>query len=209
MGLREAVSAALQRLMRRLVGWQVPLFLGAAALAAACGGEGARLVLRWEREAIAAGELWRLVTGHLAHLGTEHLLLNLAGLCLVWLLVGRRLGPLRWWLVTALSMAAIDAGFWLLAPGLAWYVGLSGLLHALLVAGSVAGLREAPLESGALVLLVIGKVAVEQLTGPLPGSEAAAGGPVVVDAHLYGTVAGLLSGAALLPRRANGAATPI
>jgi len=42
-------------------------------------------------------------------------------------------------------------------------------------------------------LLLLGlKLAWEQLAGPLPGSEALSGGPVVVDAHLYGTSAGLL-----------------
>lgn len=175
--------------------WQVPLLLAAAAVAAAAGGEAARLALRWQRDAIAAGEPWRLVTGHFTHLGASHLLLNLAGLGLVWLLVGERLPALRWWLVIALAIAGIDLGFWLFDPALSWYVGLSGLLHGLFAAGIVCGLPRAPVESGLLAAVVAGKLVVEQVFGPLPGSEASSGGPVVVDAHLYGAVAGALAGA--------------
>lgn len=195
--------------MRRTGGWQVPLLLAAASTAAALAGGAGQGALRFERDAIAAGELWRLVTGHLVHLGASHLVLNLAGLLLVWLLVGDRHSRLRWWLIVGFSLAVIDAGFWFLDPELSWYVGLSGLLHALLMAGAAAGLRDATLESAVLVVLVLGKIAFEQIAGPLPGSEAAAGGPVVVNSHLYGAIAGLLAGAASLLASADRPDTPI
>lgn len=188
--------------MRRLTRWQVPLAVGTASLLTAVLGGAGRLWLRWDREAIAAGEFWRLVTGHIVHLNPGHLVLNFAGLALVWVLVGGRYRPLGWCLVIAFSVAVMDAGFWFLDPGLAWYVGLSGLLHGLLMAGTVDRLRDAPVESAVLGLLVIGKLAWEQYAGPLPGSEASSGGPVVVNAHLYGAIAGTLAGAAsLLVRR--------
>lgn len=190
--------------MRRVTRWQVPLVIAAAsALVALLGGAG-RLWLRWDREAIADGELWRLVTGHFVHLNPGHLVLNLAGLALVWVLVGGGYRALAWWLVIAFSVAVMDAGFWFLDPGLSWYVGLSGLLHGLLLAGTVDRLRDAPIESAVLGLLVIGKLAWEQYAGPLPGSEASAGGSVVVNAHLYGAIAGTLAGAASLVIRRNG-----
>ena len=195
--------------MRRIARWQVPLCMTAASVAAALAGERGQEVLRWDRDAIAAGELWRLVTGHLAHLGPSHLALNLAGLALVWILVGDRLKPLGWWLVVAFGIAVIDLGFWFLDPGLAWYVGLSGLLHTLILAGTAAGARAAPLESLALGGLVLAKIVFEQLAGPLPGSEATSGGPVVVNAHLYGAVAGLAAGGAVLAMRAEWRRAPI
>lgn len=195
--------------MRRVTQLQVPLAVAAASLAAAALGSAGRLWLRWDREGIAAGEWWRLVTGHFVHLGPGHLLLNLAGLALVWALVGDRYRPAGWWLVVVLCLAGMDAGFRFLDSGLSWYVGLSGLLHGLLMAGTLDRLRAAPLESAVLALLVAGKLAYEQFVGPLPGSETSAGGPVIVNAHLYGAIAGATAGAASLlynarPLRAGG-----
>ena len=49
----------------------------------------AELAAQHPGNTIAEGEYWRLLSGHFAHLGYPHLALNLAGLLLVWLLVGR------------------------------------------------------------------------------------------------------------------------
>jgi rhomboid family GlyGly-CTERM serine protease len=90
-----------------------------------------------------------------------------------------------------MTIAAIDAGFWFFYPELEWYVGLSGVLHGLLVAGLFAGLVQRDREAVILTLFVIAKLAWEQLAGPLPGSESSSGGVVIVDAHLYGAIGGL------------------
>ncbi|MEM9492678.1 MAG: rhombosortase, partial [Myxococcota bacterium] len=92
---------------------------------------------------------------------------------------------------------SVDLGFWLLVPGLTWYVGLSGVLHGLLIAGLICGWRQAPGESGALGVVVAAKLAWEQFGGALPGSALTAGGPVIVDAHLFGAAGGLVAGAIL------------
>jgi hypothetical protein len=100
----------------------------------------------------------------------------------------------------------IDLCFWFLDSGLGWYVGMSGLLHALLVAGIVTRFPVAKGESLALAALIAGKIAWEQLAGPLPGSEISAGGAVVVNAHLYGAIAGILAAGVLhviTPRRVS------
>ena len=197
MGLHQASDATDQSILRRGTGWQVPLCLAAFSAIAALGGSGARRQLRYDRTGIAEGELWRLVTGHFAHLGMTHLILNIAGLAVVWLLVGGGYSLLHWIFVIASSLAVIDLCFWFLDSGLGWYVGMSGLLHALLVAGLVSRFRVAKGESLALAALIAGKIAWEQLAGPLPGSELSAGGAVVVNAHLYGVVAGSLAAGVL------------
>ena len=79
-----------------------------------------------------------------------------------------------------------------------WYVGLSGLLHGLLAAGITTKLRQPDGETLLLAGLLIGKLVWEQFGGPLPGSEVTSGGPVVVNAHLYGALGGCLG--ALLAR---------
>ena len=158
-------------------------------------GDPARLLLRWERALIVDGELWRLLTGHLVHLGASHLILNLAGLLLVWFLVGRDLKPLQWVTIFLVSVVTIDLGFWVLNPGLAWYVGLSGVLHGMLAAGIVLAASDARKDLVLLGVLVVAKLFYEQVAGALPGSGTASGGLVIVDAHLYGAVSGAVAGA--------------
>jgi hypothetical protein len=54
---------------------------------------------------------------------------------------------------------------------------------------------------------LLGKLAWEQFSGPLPGSEGTAGGPVIVDSHLFGALGGALT--ALTLRIRVRPATPI
>ena len=178
--------------------WLVPGSVVLIALILLFSGETGREWLRFERSGIAAGELWRLLTGHLVHLGVSHTVLNLAGLVLVWFLVGRAFDWKQWLWVMAGSVVAIDLGLWFGAPSLEWYVGLSGLLHGMLGAGIVAGIAARSGEALILAVVVAGKLAWEQFAGPLPGSETTSGGAVIVDAHLYGVIGGTLVAAMLI-----------
>ena len=178
--------------------WLVPGLVLLLALALMLAGDSGREWLRFERAGIASGEAWRLLTGHFVHLGISHTILNLAGLVLVWLLVGRAYGCREWLWIIAGSIAAIDLGLWFGAPQLEWYVGLSGLLHGMLAAGILDGLADRSAEARILAVVVAGKLAYEQFAGPLPGSEATSGGAVIVDAHLYGVIGGAVVAAALI-----------
>jgi hypothetical protein len=97
----------------------------------------------------------------------------------------------------------IDLGFWLLEPQLIWYVGLSGLLHGYLAAGVAAGLPKLQTEDWLIAGFLIVKLGYEQIIGPIPGSTDTAGGNVVVAAHLYGAIAGLLVGLIISFRKAS------
>jgi rhomboid family GlyGly-CTERM serine protease len=186
-------------LLRR---WALPAVLAAAALLIALAGDAGREALSLYRPAVHQGEFWRLVSGHLAHLGTSHLVLNLAGLALVWYLVSDYLAAGSWLIVTAVSVAGIDFGLWFFEPQLVWYVGLSGLLHGLLAAGVVAGLRSGRIEVWVLAVALVAKLAYEQFVGPLPGSEEASGGSVIVASHAWGALAGAVTAAILIRVRA-------
>ncbi|MDH3621140.1 MAG: rhombosortase [Gammaproteobacteria bacterium] len=188
--------------------WLLVAGVSALAIALQFGGEQVREALAYTRDGVAGGELWRLVTGHFVHLGWTHMWLNLAGLALVVWLVGGIFSWVRWLLVLALTVLIIDVGFWFLYPNLAWYVGLSGVLHGLLVGGLLKGVVERDRESMILLGFVLAKLAWEQFSGgPLPGSEATSGGNVIVNAHLYGAVGGALAGTLLW--RSAGSTRPI
>lgn len=185
----------------RLIRWQrwgTPLLLGTTALLLMALGDGAAEALRYQRMAILDGELWRLLTGHMVHLGWSHLLLNLAGLALIWALVGDSLTSEAWLLLLICCGLFDSLGLLLFNPELQWYVGLSGVLHGLLLAGSLARLVRGKHDSLLLIIALVMKLTWEQLAGPMPGSEASAGGTVVVDAHLYGAIAGGIFVALLL-----------
>ena len=177
--------------------WLLPVIATLLALLLLLGGETAREGFRFDRVGIASGELWRLATGHFVHLGWPHFALNAAGLGLVWYLVGNVFDRRRWLVISAVSVFTIDLGLWYLDPELKWYVGLSGLLHGILAAGLTERLRKPDFETLLLASLLLGKLAWEQLSGPLPGSEGTAGGPVVVDSHLFGAFGGALMALAL------------
>ena len=111
-----------------------------------------REALAYDRDAVQAGQLWRLLTGHFVYLGWTHLALNLAGLALVAWIVGHAFGWFRWVLITLASIAAIDAGFWFRDLQLDWYVGLSGLLNGILAAGLLVGIARRERESMVLAV---------------------------------------------------------
>ncbi len=151
-------------------------------------------LLRYQRTALEEGEWWRLLTAHLVHLGVTHLLLNLLGLWVVWAVVGRVLGNLRGAVALLCSAISIDAGLWWLQPRVEWYVGLSGVLHGLLVAGGLALVRDGERRLGWLLFgAVAAKVAWEQFHGVAGLRPEWIGGQVIVAAHLYGAAGALLA----------------
>ncbi len=160
----------------------------------AAGGSGWATPLRYERAAIRAGEWWRLLTAHGVHLGARHLLLDSAGLVLLWVLYARELRPLNWLLALVGATAVIDAGLWWGEPQLQWYVGISALLHAAWAAGAAAAAMRRQRAGWIMLAILAVKLAVEQYAGGSVVTEAFA---VVTAAHRYGALGGLLAVAAL------------
>jgi rhomboid family GlyGly-CTERM serine protease len=161
----------------------------------ACGGEPVRQALRYDRQAVLAGQFWRLLTGNLVHLGAGHLAEDMAGLMLLWLLLEPALAGWRWVATAYGGCLAVGLGLLWFDPGVVWYVGISGALNTLWAAGAlILIVRRAPggLLLGGFLLL---KIIWEQTHGPIPFSVATTGGPVIVAAHLYGALAGLCLGA--------------
>ena len=156
------------------------------------GGNTVTDALRYQHDAIHDGQLWRLLTGNFVHLGWPHLGMNLAGLVLTWLLFGRLLSPGKWLTVLFVSSLGVSLGLLLFDPDLVWYVGLSGTLHGLFVAGAIASIRAGYRLEWLLLLFLVGKLTWEQFNGAMPGSADLAGGTVIVNAHLYGAISGLI-----------------
>jgi rhomboid family GlyGly-CTERM serine protease len=101
-------------------------------------GDSVAAILRYDRSAIAGGGWWRLLTAHIVHLDWHHLLLNELGLVLIWALFAGDFDPLEWCIIVLSGALAISSGLWWLSPRVSWYVGLSGVLHAMMGPG-IAG----------------------------------------------------------------------
>ena len=161
------------------------------------GGEALKLAWRYERAAIAAGQWWRFVTCHLVHLDAIHALLNAVGLALLWSLFARSHAWWQWLLAIGASMAAIGVGFWFVSTQLVWYVGASGVLHGVFACGCIALIRQRDRIGVIAAVIFAGKLAYEQLHGPLPFESADL---VVTVAHLYGAIGGAAMGLMLRGR---------
>ncbi len=150
--------------------------------------------LRFGRtEILESGQWWRIVTGNLVHLGYSHLALNLAGLTLISLLLAHALSARQWVFTGLCSMIGVSVGLLLFDPQLSWYVGLSGALYGLLLGGAIAEFRHHKQMALFIAAFTIGKIIWEQIFGAVESSEAITGGNVIVNAHLYGMVAGALA----------------
>ena len=162
------------------------------------GGEPVRAALQYDRLAILHGQLWRIFTGNFVHLGWGHLGEDMAGYVLLCLLLEDLLPGWRCPLLVVVGSLGVGIGLLWGDPGLRWYVGVSGALNTLWIVGAMQLMRQRDWIGWILAVFLVLKLMYEQLRGPLPWSVATTGGPVVVDAHLYGTFTGVILGLGVL-----------
>lgn len=142
--------------------------------------------LRYHRASVLEGELWRLFSGHLIHLGWTHWMLNAMGLTLCIALSDRPIEP--GWMLRRLVALGLGVSLMLLVldPRVRHYVGLSGVLYGLLVLVLWPQVRRGVWVAIAALGLVLGWMAWQVVSGPLASKEAMIGGYIVAWAHVYG-----------------------
>ena len=173
----------------------------AAATGAVLALPGSARALLYDRAEILSGDLWRVLTGHFVHAGSQHFLWDVAALLTIGMLWERVLGA-RYWAVFGAAAFCITAGLLVLAPGLALYCGLSGVLSGLFTAGAMASARleksagrpwTALLFQGA-VLACLAKIGFEAMTGStIFASTAPAGFEPAPLAHALGALGGAMA----------------
>ncbi len=155
---------------------------------------------RFDRDLIASGHYWLLMSGHFVHLNWAHWGLNMAGLAIVAFFFSPYGNVVQWMFVTTVSAIFVGLGLYWLNPDVGTYVGLSGVLHGLFIYGAMRETRFYPASGYALLALLVAKLIWELMNGPLPGSEELTEGRVITDAHFYGAVGGLFSALVLSPK---------
>jgi rhomboid family GlyGly-CTERM serine protease len=157
------------------------------------------------RRAVAFEEPWRLLTSHFVHLTLLHAILNAVALLLLGRLFEDRLRPSEFFGILLAAPVVISLGFRFLLPELAWYRGLSDVLHAIYFAGCVVwvGTSAGRTRWIAVAALVAGtlKVLIEQpWDASFPVHEVLKIA-VVPQAHLIGAVVGAATGLVLRRRK--------
>jgi rhomboid family GlyGly-CTERM serine protease len=160
--------------------------------------------LQFDRDSVASGELWRVVTCHLPHFSFDHLCWDTLVLLILGVVCERRSRGC-YLICLAVSAIAISLGVWLAVPQLGIYRGLSGVDTALFSMLAVSLLREKWSQRdwlwmgilGVLAAGLAGKLAYEILAGGSVFVAAAAADfqPVPL-AHLVGVAVGAVIGGA-------------
>lgn len=146
--------------------------------------------LVFDRVAIAEGEGWRLVTGHLVHCDGRHALWDIGALALIgWLMEHQ--GRWRMAQVVGAGLLAVDATLWWGIPELERYCGLSGMLNAIFVVALADLWRLHRHPVFPLTGLLLGlKLAVEMEAGQTVLVDTL--WPGVPPAHVAGCLGGLM-----------------
>lgn len=149
--------------------------------------------LMFDRAAIDKGQVWRLFSAHFVHLSPTHMFGNAMGIVLLAYIAGRYLNNLVGLLLLAWCLLVVGLGLYWYADYLQRYVGLSGVLHGLLLVAPFISKFYSRRIAGCFLVVIVSKVIWEQssfyddmaMVGMI-------GGRVETNAHLLGMLAGLV-----------------
>jgi rhomboid family GlyGly-CTERM serine protease len=166
---------------------------------------GAPELLEFDRQALLAGDIWRLWTCHLVHYTLQHLLLDGAVVAIAGLIAAQRLGLRTVGKALAFGAPCIALGLLLAAPELHYYRGASGIAVMLTVMAGLSLWRDADGRARAVLMLMAvalpAKVVAEAAGWTRGWSDLPPDVAIAWQAHLLGCVAGVI---AVAKARASG-----
>ncbi len=155
--------------------------------------------LAYDRHLVNNGSIWLLLTSHFVHLGTNHVMLNLAGVGILTVLFSGEISGKYSVCLVAVCALVTGLGVHLFSEHIDRYYGFSGVLHGCLVGELIITIRRFFLLHSLVIVGTVGKVLWEWLGfGNLLSSAEFIGGDIAVDAHLYGLISGSLVGVLIL-----------
>ncbi len=140
--------------------------------------------------AVAAGEVWRLWSGHFVHYGPVHAAVNAAAI-LILILLCKPVSRTAFALAALLVPPLLSLGVLALSPGLLEYRGGSGIASLLMLLALAAQARRAPRIVAALAGLWLLKLGLELSGLGSPWQLLPAGVEPSWPAHLVGLALGL------------------
>lgn len=137
-------------------------------------------------------EFWRLITATFCHTNLNHLIMNLVGLLIILSLFIQTFKKIRLFPLIIFNSLFIGLSLFFLENDVRWYVGFSGVLHGLFSYGAIHDIHNKNKWGYLLGVGLIAKVAYEQFFGAEQSTIELIGASVLVNAHLYGLIAGVL-----------------
>ncbi|WP_370980477.1 rhombosortase [Agaribacterium sp. ZY112] len=157
----------------------------------------------WDRQAIDAGQWWRLLSANLMHLNVNHMLMNLSVYVLAAILFQASAGWKQWYASIVLIGLGVGLGLYWFDPNLVNYVGLSGLLYGLIAQQLLLQCRQQPLIYLLIYAVLVYKVVSQQGDDFEPSEmKEFIGGNVVASSHLIGLICGNFIAASIYLYRA-------
>lgn len=153
----------------------------------------------FERNAIANGELWRIITAHLTHINWHHFNLNMLGAFFCLILFFNDFNAKHWFysflfisIFSSLCMLFIHFDH-------SRYVGFSDVLYGWMVIGILAIIEKETKTALLLALFLIGKTIYEIVIDASPFGNT----QIIVarESHLYGAIGGLIYALVIMKRR--------
>lgn len=142
----------------------------------------------YDRQALQNVEYWRLFSGHFTHLNHWHLLLNLLGWLVIFLLGARYLATFTWVFLLIIYALSISLLLYYFFPEITFYGGLSGLLHGFLTAVLLNWVARGHQIAWLLLSAVAVKVIYEALYQQSFLTNELMGIAVVTEVHLLGVL---------------------
>jgi rhomboid family GlyGly-CTERM serine protease len=137
-------------------------------------------------------EFWRLITATFCHTNFNHLAMNLIGLVVILGLFIDTFKKSSLIPLIIFSSLFIGLTLFLFEPNIIWYVGFSGVLHALFSYGVACDIQQRSKWGIGLGIGLLVKIVYEQYFGAQQSTIDLIGASVLINAHLYGMIAGLV-----------------
>ena len=147
----------------------------------------------YKRYEIFAGEYWRLLSGHFTHTLKLHFLLNFLAFIFISIYGGGC--PVKWF-IGSLLFCSLGTGLGLLwlVPNVEHYVGMSGVLHGLLVSMALfyLYLNQRDYLAWIVLLIIFVKITHEFFGGSATPIVELLNMKVIHEAHLLGALSGVV-----------------